>query len=90
MSGRLYRELVQREVQKKEFRILTVENLKLYGHTYIIYYKQRPLSGNAQLLLKLLRRRKQKQKPWSAVAVLAHVLMSQIFPDGGFLSGLGT
>jgi DNA-binding transcriptional LysR family regulator len=95
--GLLYRELVQREVQKREFKILTVENLKLYGHTYIIYHKQRPLSANAQLLLKLLRRRKQKRKQWlkspgdvfsSAVTVLAHVFMAQVLFDIGVLSEL--
>jgi hypothetical protein len=89
---------LEREVQKKEFEILTVDNLKLYGETYIFYHKQRPLSANAQLLLKLLRRRKQKQKRWvkspgdvfsSAVTVFAHILMSQIFPDVSFLSGFG-
>lgn len=93
--GLLYRELLEREVQKKEFKILTVENLKLYGHTYIMHHKQRPLSANAQLLLKLLRQRKQKQRHWakragdvftSAVTVLAHVFMAQVFFDIGVLS----
>ena len=61
--GLLYRELLEREVEKREFKILTVDNLELYGETYIFYHKQRPLSANAQLLLKLLRRRKQKRNP---------------------------
>jgi LysR family transcriptional activator of glutamate synthase operon len=96
--GLLYRDLLEREVQNKEFKILTVENLKLYGHTYIMYHKQRPLSANAQLLLKLLRQRKQKRKPWiksasdvftGAVTVLAHVFMAQVFSDISVLGGLG-
>jgi hypothetical protein len=77
--------------------VLTVENLKLYGHTYILYHKQRPLSATTQLLLKLLRRRRQKQTSWvkspgdifsATVAVLAHVWMSQMLPDISVLSEL--
>lgn len=95
--GLLYRELVRREVRKKEFKVLTVENLKLYGHTYILYHKQRPLSANAQLLLKLLRRRKQRQtsrlkRPGAilstAVTVLTHLVTSEMLRDSTFLGGI--
>lgn len=59
--GLLYcKDVVKHEVQKGDLKILNVEDLKLYGRTFIVYHKHKPLSVNAKLFLELLRRRKQK------------------------------
>jgi DNA-binding transcriptional LysR family regulator len=55
--GLLYcKDVVKHEVQKGELKILNVQDLKLYGRTFIVYQRSRPLSANANLFLDLLRR----------------------------------
>jgi DNA-binding transcriptional LysR family regulator len=57
-----YKELVQRDVETGELKILKVQGLRAYGRTFILYKKDRPLSANAELFLELLRRRKTKRQ----------------------------
>jgi DNA-binding transcriptional LysR family regulator len=56
------KDVVNHEVQKGELKVLNVQDLKLYGRTFIMYHKIRPLSANAKLFLELLRQQKGKQQ----------------------------
>ncbi len=57
--GLLYKETIEHDVQKGDFKILKIDDLKLDVHTFVVFHKNRPLSDNAQLFLNFLRRRKQ-------------------------------
>jgi DNA-binding transcriptional LysR family regulator len=56
--GLLYEKSIRPEVQRGAFKILNLEGLKLYGHSFIIYHKDRPLSTHAKRFLELLRQRR--------------------------------
>lgn len=72
--GLLYcKDVVKHEVEKGALKILNVEDLKLYGRTFIVYHKHKPLSVNAKLFLKLLRRRKQKQRMVKIPTEVSHL-----------------
>jgi LysR family transcriptional activator of glutamate synthase operon len=57
--GLLYKETIKHDVQKGDFKILKVDDLKLDVHTFVVFHKNKPLSDNAQLFLNFLRGRKQ-------------------------------
>jgi len=54
--GIIYRDLVQLELDRKEFKVIPVQGLDTHSESYIIYHKERPLSANAGEFLALLRR----------------------------------
>lgn len=56
--GLLYEKSIRPEVQRGAFKILDLQGLKLYGHSFIVYHKDRPLSTNAKRFLELLRQRR--------------------------------
>jgi DNA-binding transcriptional LysR family regulator len=53
--GLIYRDLVQPELNRKEFKIVQVQGLTMRSESYIIYHKDKPLSVNAKVFLALLR-----------------------------------
>lgn len=55
--GILFRDLVAPEIKEKVFKQLEVPGLNLNVQSYIIYYKDRPLSPPASHFLELLRRK---------------------------------
>jgi LysR family transcriptional activator of glutamate synthase operon len=56
--GLLYKETIKHDVEKGDFKILNVDDLKLDVHTFVVFHKNRPLSDNAQLFLNFIRARK--------------------------------
>jgi DNA-binding transcriptional LysR family regulator len=58
--GLLYEKSIRPDVQRGAFKILDLEGLQLYGHSFIIYHKDRPLSTNAKRFLELLRQRRRQ------------------------------
>jgi DNA-binding transcriptional LysR family regulator len=62
--GLLYRKaLATQDIRKENLRILKVEGLKRYAHSFIVYHKDRPLSSSARQFLELLRRRRRQAPP---------------------------
>jgi DNA-binding transcriptional LysR family regulator len=53
--GLIYRDLVQPEINRREFRMIAVPELKMHSESYIIYHKEKPLSENAKVFHSLLR-----------------------------------
>ncbi len=58
--GLSFLDSIRRDVETGEFKVLTGHGLKLEGHTYITYRKDKPLSRLAQEFLVLLRRARLK------------------------------
>jgi DNA-binding transcriptional LysR family regulator len=52
--GIIYRDLVQPELNRREFKVIQVQGLMMHSESYIIYHKEKPLSVNAQAFLALL------------------------------------
>lgn len=55
--GILYRDLVQPELNRREFKVIQVQGLVTQSESYIVYHKEKPLSANAKEFLALLRRK---------------------------------
>jgi DNA-binding transcriptional LysR family regulator len=55
--GILYRDLVQPELNRREFKVIQVQGLVTQSESYIIYHKEKPLSANAKQFLALLSRK---------------------------------
>jgi DNA-binding transcriptional LysR family regulator len=53
--GIIYRDLVQPELNRREFKVIQVQGLIMRSESYIIYHKERPLSVHAKSFLALLR-----------------------------------
>lgn len=65
--GILFKNTVEPEIRKGDFKLVKLPGLKLVGKTFIIYHKHRPLSSSAQEFLNLLRDQHQKTaRPTSA------------------------
>lgn len=60
--GIIYRDLVQPGINRREFRMIAVPELKMYSESYIIYHKEKPLSENAKVFLSLLRQQIQLKR----------------------------
>jgi DNA-binding transcriptional LysR family regulator len=60
--GILFADTVMPEIKEKIFKALKFPGLKLTGHSYIIYYKDRPLSSPAREFLVLLRQKSKKKR----------------------------
>ncbi len=58
--GILSYDSVKHDLQRGEFKMLSVPGLKLEGKSFIIYRKDRPLSANAKGFLTLLKERRQQ------------------------------
>jgi LysR family transcriptional regulator, transcriptional activator of the cysJI operon len=58
--GILFRDTVIPEIRKKAFKPINFPGVRLIGRSYIVYYKNRPLSTNAREFLSLLRRKADK------------------------------
>ena len=52
--GIIYRDLVQPELNRREFKVIQVPGLAMRSESYIIYHKERPLSVNAKAFLAML------------------------------------
>ncbi|MGH7769542.1 MAG: LysR family transcriptional regulator [Candidatus Binatia bacterium] len=52
--GIIYRDLVQPELNRKEFKVIPVQELDTRSESYIIYPREKPLSVNAKAFLALL------------------------------------
>jgi DNA-binding transcriptional LysR family regulator len=52
--GIIYRDLVQPELNRKEFKVIQVQGLDTRSESYIIYHKEKPLSVNAKAFLALM------------------------------------
>ncbi|MBI4528022.1 MAG: LysR family transcriptional regulator [Deltaproteobacteria bacterium] len=59
--GLLFEGLVTHDAERGDFKILKIKGLNLFGQSFILYRKQRPLSPNAQAFLKILRRWRDKR-----------------------------
>jgi molybdate transport repressor ModE-like protein len=55
--GILFRDMLIQEIRNKLFKVLEIPGLALTVQSYIVYYKDRPLSPSAQDFLALLRQR---------------------------------
>jgi molybdate transport repressor ModE-like protein len=55
--GILFRDMLIQEIKNKVFKVLEIPGLALTVQSYIVYYKDRPLSPSAQDFLDLLRQR---------------------------------
>jgi DNA-binding transcriptional LysR family regulator len=53
-AGILFADSVMPEIRKKLFKLLRVAGLEMTGQSYIVYYKDRPLSSNANEFMALL------------------------------------
>jgi DNA-binding transcriptional LysR family regulator len=53
--GILYHDVIKREVDRGEFKILNLPGFDAVGHRYIVYSKENPLSAHATEFLSLLR-----------------------------------
>ena len=53
--GILYEDAVKECLAGGVFKKLRISGLSMEGNSYIVYYKQRPLSSNAEVFLNLLR-----------------------------------
>jgi DNA-binding transcriptional LysR family regulator len=53
--GIIYRDLVQPETNRKELKTIQVEGLAIRTQSYVIYQREKPLSGNVQTFITLLR-----------------------------------
>ncbi|MBI2357995.1 MAG: LysR family transcriptional regulator [Deltaproteobacteria bacterium] len=60
--GLLFRDAVESDIRKGDFKIIKLQGLKLEGHSYIIYPKESPLSAHARDFLALLRQRRNKSQ----------------------------
>ena len=58
--GILFRDMLIQELRNKVFKVLEIPGLALTVQSYIVYYKDRPLSPPAQDFLALLRKRVQR------------------------------
>ena len=58
--GILFKNVVEADVRRGDFKIIKIPGLNLIGESYIIYPKDRPLSPNAQEFLALLRQSRRK------------------------------
>ena len=58
--GILFKNVVEADVRRGDFKIIKMPGLNLIGESYIIYPKDRPLSPNAQEFLALLRQSRRK------------------------------
>jgi DNA-binding transcriptional LysR family regulator len=63
--GILFKDFVMPEISKKVFKAIEIPGLKLNVQSFIVYRKDRPLSGAAHDFLALLRKRTQKRMPHS-------------------------
>jgi len=52
--GIIYRDLVQPELHRREFKVIQVPGLVMHSESYVIYHKDKPLSVNAKAFLALL------------------------------------
>jgi DNA-binding transcriptional LysR family regulator len=55
--GILFQDMLSQEIRNKLFKVLEIPGLALTVQSYIVYYKDRPLSPSAQDFLALLRQR---------------------------------
>ena len=53
--GILYEDAVKEGLASGVFKKLRISGLQMEGTSYIVYYKNRPLSSNAEVFLNLLR-----------------------------------
>ena len=53
--GFLYKDAVREGLASGLFKKLCIPDIPLYGNSYIIYHKQRPLSSSGEVFLNLLR-----------------------------------
>jgi DNA-binding transcriptional LysR family regulator len=53
--GFLYKDAVREGLAIGVFKKLCIPDLPMYGNSYIIYHKQRPLSSSGRVFLNLLR-----------------------------------
>jgi DNA-binding transcriptional LysR family regulator len=53
--GIIYRDLVQAEINRREFKMLSVPGLNTHSESHIIYHQDKPLSVNARAFLTLVR-----------------------------------
>lgn len=60
-AGILFKETVEPEVRKGEFKIIKLPGQTFEGQSFIVYRKDRPLSPNARELLELLRQSQRKK-----------------------------
>jgi DNA-binding transcriptional LysR family regulator len=60
--GILYQDLIEAELRDGEFKLIRVPKLDLYGDSFIVYRKDRPLSETAMDFLLLLREYRQKKR----------------------------
>ncbi|HWO41496.1 MAG TPA: LysR family transcriptional regulator substrate-binding protein, partial [Candidatus Eisenbacteria bacterium] len=57
-AGILFQDSVMPDIRKKIFKILRFSRLQMVGQSYVVYYKDRPLSAHARDFLVLLNARK--------------------------------
>src|SRR5262245_7980441 len=53
--GLLYHHAVKAAIERGSFKRIQIRGLEIEGRTYIVYYKERPLTPHAEEFLKLLR-----------------------------------
>lgn len=66
--GIIYKDLVQGEVARREFKIIQVPELLMRSESYIIYHREKALSENAKTFLTLLRRQREMAQKVSGSA----------------------
>jgi DNA-binding transcriptional LysR family regulator len=74
--GLSYRDLVEPEVRRKEFKVLRFPGLVMRSESYIIYHKDKPLSANAEAFLSLLRQQIGSSRPANNSLPTDHPLYS--------------
>jgi hypothetical protein len=61
-AGILFADSVMPDIRKKLFKFLRFPGLELLGQTFIVYYKDRPLSSHATDFMTLLCKRKRAER----------------------------
>jgi DNA-binding transcriptional LysR family regulator len=62
-AGILFEDSVMPDIRKKVFKRLRFPGLQMVGQSYVVYYKDRPLSAHAADFLALLRQRRKLLPP---------------------------
>jgi len=74
--GIIYRDLAGAEIERKEFKVIRFDGLMMRSESYIIYPKERPLSGNAQSFLTILRQQIGTERPIHGPSAAKQIALS--------------
>ena len=60
--GILYKDIVEPEIRRGDFKVIKLPGLNLEGESFIVFHRDKPLSANAGDFLALMRGRHRKRR----------------------------